>query len=102
MDWQLIVWDRDCGGHFSWRAARFQPEQPAVWSSRSLPSWGRRSLVRSAGSCRQGIGWAAGAMTYIVVAELIRTAHENGHGRRAVWSFLVGVSGMLFLDVVLS
>lgn len=48
-----------------------------------------------------GMGWAAGAMIYIVAAELIPAIHEKGGGYRAIWAFLLGVAGMLFLDIAL-
>jgi ZIP family zinc transporter len=49
-----------------------------------------------------GMGWAAGAMIYIVAAELIPAIHENGNNYRAIWAFLIGLCAMLFLDVALS
>lgn len=48
-----------------------------------------------------GMGWAAGAMIYIVAAELIPAVHENGDNHRAIWAFLLGVAGMLLLDIAL-
>lgn len=48
------------------------------------------------------MGWAAGAMIYIVAAELLPAVHENGHSHRAIWAFLTGVSAMLFLDIALA
>lgn len=50
-----------------------------------------------------GMGWAAGAMIYIVAAELIPAVHGNGKGSgSAIWAFLVGLAAMLFLDIALS
>lgn len=48
-----------------------------------------------------GMGWAAGAMIYIVAAELIPAIHTNGDNSRAIWAFLAGVSAMLLLDIAL-
>lgn len=47
------------------------------------------------------MGWAAGAMIYIVAAELIPAVHSNGNNSRAIWAFLVGVSAMALLDIAL-
>jgi len=54
-----------------------------------------------------GMGWAAGAMIYIVAAELIPAIHGPGSDDRrgsgsAIWAFLVGLAAMLFLDIALS
>lgn len=49
-----------------------------------------------------GMGWAAGAMIYIVAAELIPAVHEDGGNQGPIWAFLVGVCGMLFLDIALA
>jgi len=48
-----------------------------------------------------GMGWAAGAMIYIVAAELIPAVHSNGNNSRAIWAFLIGLCGMLLLDIAL-
>ena len=54
-----------------------------------------------------GMGWAAGAMIYIVAAELIPAIHGpdsdgKGGSGSAIWAFLVGLAAMLFLDIALS
>ena len=54
-----------------------------------------------------GMGWAAGAMIYIVAAELIPAIHSDSNGTAkgsgsAIWAFLVGLAAMLFLDIALS
>lgn len=49
-----------------------------------------------------GMGWAAGAMLYIVAAELIPAIHVNGTTRRAVAALVVGLAAMLFLDIALA
>lgn len=49
-----------------------------------------------------GMGWAAGAMIYIVAAELIPAIHERHGNRRPIWAFLIGAGAMLFLDIALA
>lgn len=49
-----------------------------------------------------GMGWAAGAMIYIVAAELIPAIHEQDGNRSPIWAFLIGVCAMLFLDIALA
>ncbi|QNM82023.1 ZIP family metal transporter [Sphingomonas sabuli] len=49
-----------------------------------------------------GMGWAAGAMIYIVAAELIPAIHQEDGHRRPIWAFLIGVCAMLFLDIALA
>ena len=49
-----------------------------------------------------GMGWAAGAMLYICAAELIPAVHEDGSSTKAVAAVIVGIVGMLFLDIALS
>ena len=49
------------------------------------------------------MGWAAGAMLYIVAAELIPAVHSNGSGGRpALAAITLGLVAMLFLDIALS
>ncbi len=48
------------------------------------------------------MGWAAGAMLYIVAAELIPAVHSNSSGRGPVAAIVVGLVAMLFLDSALS
>lgn len=47
-----------------------------------------------------GMGWAAGAMIYIVAAELIPAIQGDGN-QRALRAFLLGLAAMLFLDIAL-
>lgn len=49
-----------------------------------------------------GMGWAAGAMIYIVAAELIPAIHEKDGNRLPIWAFLIGAGAMLFLDIALA
>jgi ZIP family zinc transporter len=48
-----------------------------------------------------GLGFAAGAMLFIVSHEIIPETHRNGHQNEATLGFLVGLAAMMFLDVVL-
>ena len=47
------------------------------------------------------LGFAAGAMLYVISDEIIPETHRKGHERLATIGTLVGVSVMLFLDVSL-
>jgi ZIP family zinc transporter len=44
-----------------------------------------------------GLGFAGGAMIYLVIAELVPDALEGGSRSRTAWSFLVGLVVMLLL-----
>lgn len=48
-----------------------------------------------------GLGFAGGAMIYLVVSELIPDALEEGGKSLTAWGFMVGLSGMLFITTVL-
>ena len=48
-----------------------------------------------------GLGFAAGAMLFIVSHEIIPETHRNGHQNEATFGFLGGLIVMMFLDVVL-
>lgn len=48
------------------------------------------------------MGWAAGAMLYIVAAELIPAVHREGGGVRATLSLMLGLALMLMLDLALA
>ena len=48
-----------------------------------------------------GLGFAAGAMLFIVSHEIIPETHRNGHQNEATLGFLGGLIVMMFLDVVL-
>jgi ZIP family zinc transporter len=47
------------------------------------------------------MGFAAGAMLYVVSDEIIPETHRKGHERAATWGVLVGSVIMLILDVLL-
>ncbi len=48
------------------------------------------------------MGFAAGAMVYVVSDEIIPETHRKGHERLATWGLMVGLVVMLTLDVVLA
>ncbi len=48
-----------------------------------------------------GLGFAGGAMIYLVVAELIPEAVEEGGRSLTAWGFMVGLSGMLLITTLL-
>lgn len=48
-----------------------------------------------------GLGFAAGAMLFIVSHEIIPETHRHGHQNEATLGFLVGLVAMMFLDVTL-
>lgn len=56
-------------------------------------------------SCNWLLPWllafAAGAMIYVTVDELIPSMREYGHFHRAIWAFMIGFSIMMVLELVL-
>lgn len=48
------------------------------------------------------MGFAAGAMLYVISDEIIPETHRHGRERLATWGFLAGAVVMLVLDVALS
>ncbi|KAK7794281.1 hypothetical protein R5R35_014567 [Gryllus longicercus] len=48
------------------------------------------------------LSFAAGAMVYVVVNDLLPEAHSNGNGRLASWGAILGFVIMMVLDVGLS
>ncbi len=44
------------------------------------------------------LGFAAGAMLYIISHEIIPETHRSGHATRATFALLAGFAGMMFLD----
>jgi ZIP family zinc transporter len=47
-----------------------------------------------------GLAFAAGAMLYVVVDELIPESHAHGHEREATYALAAGFALMMFLDNV--
>ena len=46
------------------------------------------------------LSFAAGAMIYVVVEELIPEMSEGGHTNKTTIAFMVGFAGMMLLDVI--
>ncbi len=47
------------------------------------------------------LGFAAGAMLFIISHEIIPETHRSGHATRATFALLAGFAAMMFLDVAL-
>ncbi len=47
------------------------------------------------------LAFAAGAMIYVTVDELIPSMREYGHFHRGIWAFMIGFAIMMILEVVL-
>ncbi len=47
------------------------------------------------------MGFAAGAMLYVISDEIIPATHRKGHERLATWGLILGALVMLYLDVAL-
>lgn len=48
-----------------------------------------------------GLGLAAGAMIYVVAAEIIPETRREGHGEGSMIGLMIGLVGMMFLDIAL-
>jgi zinc transporter, ZIP family len=48
-----------------------------------------------------GMGFAAGAMIYVVTADIIPETHRKGHREVANIGLMIGLAVMLFLDITL-
>ncbi len=46
------------------------------------------------------MGFAAGAMIYVISHEIVPETHRKGHARVATWGLMLGAVAMLYLDVV--
>lgn len=49
-----------------------------------------------------GLGFAGGAMIYVVISELLPDALEEGGKSLTAWGFMVGLSGMLLITTLLN
>ena len=47
------------------------------------------------------MGFAAGAMIFVIGHEILPETHRKGHSRVATWGLMIGVVVMLYLDVTL-
>ena len=48
------------------------------------------------------MGFAAGAMLYVISDEIVPETHRKGHERVATFGTILGVVVMLYLDVALA
>jgi ZIP family zinc transporter len=63
-----------------------------------LGAWG----VQVAGAALPyAMGFAAGAMIYVISHEIVPETHRKDHALVATWGLMIGVVTMLYLDVVL-
>ena len=63
---------------------------PAAWAFAYFRPW-----------LPAGLGFACGAMIYVVVVELIPDALENGSESLTAWGVMVGLAGMLAITALL-
>ena len=49
-----------------------------------------------------GLGFAAGAMIFVVSNEIVPETHRKGHEELATFGLMIGLVVMMFLDVVLT
>jgi ZIP family zinc transporter len=47
------------------------------------------------------LGFAAGAMLFVISDEIISESHRNGHERLATFGVMIGFAVMMLLDVLL-
>ncbi|MFN7129343.1 MAG: ZIP family metal transporter, partial [Brevundimonas sp.] len=53
------------------------------------------------GALPWGLGLAAGAMIYVVTAEIIPQTREQSKGDSSMIGLMIGLVGMMFLDIAL-
>jgi ZIP family zinc transporter len=49
-----------------------------------------------------GLGFAAGAMIFVVSNEIVPETHRRGHEELATFGLMIGLALMMFLDVTLT
>ncbi len=70
--------------------------QPLMAAPAALLAWFFEPLLPI------GLGFAGGAMIYLVVSELIPDALENGGKSLTAWGVMMGLSGMLLITTLLN
>jgi len=70
--------------------------QPIMATPAALLTWAFEPLLPV------GLGFAGGAMIYLVVSELIPDALNEGGHTLTAWGFMVGLSGMLLITSLLN
>ena len=65
------------------------------------PSLDRAVIFQSHALLPWGLGFAAGAMLFVISHEIIPETHRNGHQNKATLGLSIGLAVMLFLDVSL-
>ena len=76
------------------------PHSPG-WPSRSAPSSASRSPPVSPPLYPAGLGFAAGAMIWVVSHEIIPETHRKGHEQAATLGLIGGFVVMMMLDTAL-
>jgi len=78
-----------------WFAALTSLPQPIAAVPASLLAWFFEPLIQPL------LGFAAGAMMYLVIDELIPEALKNGSHQSITWAFMLGFSLMVLVQVIL-
>ena len=66
-----------------------------------LAVFGAWAILYAAALLPYAMGFAAGAMLFVISDEIVPETHSNGHERVATFGTMVGVVVMLYLDVTL-
>ncbi|XP_018055861.1 PREDICTED: zinc transporter ZIP11-like [Atta colombica] len=60
---------------------------------------GAAGVTLAAPALPYALAFAAGAMIYVVIDDIIPEAHQSGNGKLASWAAIVGFLVMMSLDV---